>query len=98
SDTGIGIAPEFLPHVFERFRQASNDTREVRSGLGIGLAIVQHLVKLHGGEVSVASEGLGRGSTFIITLPAADAVAASASPADRRGVGSASQPRRLDAV
>ena len=69
TDTGRGISPEFLPHVFERFRQADNTTTRSQSGLGLGLAIVRHLVELHGGEVSVESAGLNKGSTFIITLP-----------------------------
>lgn len=69
SDTGRGISPDFLPHVFERFRQADNTTTRSQAGLGLGLAIVSHLVELHGGEVRVESEGEGKGSTFIITLP-----------------------------
>lgn len=70
SDSGKGIEPKFLPYVFERFRQAdSSYTRQI-GGLGLGLAIVRHLVELHGGTVSVASEGANRGATFIIKLPA----------------------------
>jgi signal transduction histidine kinase/response regulator RpfG family c-di-GMP phosphodiesterase len=69
SDSGRGISGEFLPHVFERFRQADNTTTRSQAGLGLGLSIVRHLVLLHGGEVSVASEGLDRGTTFTITLP-----------------------------
>lgn len=70
-DTGAGIAVEFLPHVFERFRQADATTTRRHGGLGLGLAIVKHLVELHGGSVSVWSEGVGQGSTFLILLPAA---------------------------
>ena len=69
ADTGQGIAPAFLPHVFERFRQADSSNTRQHSGLGLGLAIVKQLVELHGGSVSVRSEGEGRGSTFAIRLP-----------------------------
>jgi signal transduction histidine kinase len=66
TDTGIGIHPDFLPHVFERFRQeAANST----TGLGLGLAIVKNLVELHGGSVTAASDGIGRGSQFTVILP-----------------------------
>jgi signal transduction histidine kinase/ActR/RegA family two-component response regulator len=69
ADSGLGIKPEFLPHVFERFRQADSTTTRRHSGLGLGLAIVRHLVELHGGTVAVESEGEGRGATFIVKLP-----------------------------
>jgi signal transduction histidine kinase len=68
-DTGKGIAPSFLPHVFERFRQADSSTTRLQGGLGLGLAIVRHLVELHGGHVRAASEGTDRGATFTVTLP-----------------------------
>lgn len=68
-DTGLGIAPEFLPYVFERFRQADSTTTRSYGGLGLGLAIVRHLVELHGGTVSVESAGAGLGATFIVNLP-----------------------------
>ncbi|HKX32444.1 MAG TPA: GAF domain-containing protein [Blastocatellia bacterium] len=70
-DTGQGISPEFLPFVFERFRQADSSTAREYSGLGLGLAIVRHLVELHGGSVSADSGGLGCGATFTVKLPLA---------------------------
>ena len=71
-DTGQGINPEFLPYVFERFRQADSTYTRRIGGLGLGLAIVRHLVELHGGTVTADSEGKDRGSVFTITLPMAD--------------------------
>jgi signal transduction histidine kinase/ActR/RegA family two-component response regulator len=69
SDTGKGIEPEFLPFVFDRFRQADSSSGRRYGGLGLGLSLVKHLVELHGGTITAASEGAGRGTTFTITLP-----------------------------
>jgi PAS domain S-box-containing protein len=69
ADTGRGIAAEFLPHVFDRFRQADQTTTRVHGGLGLGLAIVRQLVELHGGSVRVESGGAGRGTSFNVSLP-----------------------------
>jgi PAS domain S-box-containing protein len=71
SDTGRGIGAAFLPHVFERFRQADTTSRRMQAGLGLGLAIVRHIVELHGGQVRVHSDGEGTGATFTVDLPVA---------------------------
>jgi signal transduction histidine kinase len=75
TDTGAGIRPDFLPHVFERFRQADTSPSRAHGGLGLGLAIVQHIVTLHGGSVVAESAGEGRGARFTVTLPTAKPVA-----------------------
>jgi len=69
SDTGQGISEEFLPHVFERFSQADSSTRRSYNGLGLGLALVRHLVEMHGGTVQAESAGKGKGSRFLVKLP-----------------------------
>ncbi len=69
SDTGQGISPEFLPYVFERFRQADHTTTRRHAGLGLGMAITKHLVELHGGAIWAESPGEGQGATFVLRLP-----------------------------
>jgi PAS domain S-box-containing protein len=71
SDTGQGIAPEFLPFVFERFRQGDSTTSRKHGGLGLGLSIARQLAEMHGGGISAASDGEGKGTTFVLTLPVA---------------------------
>ena len=80
-DTGIGISPEFLPHVFERFRQADSSSTRAHSGVGLGLAIVRHLVQLHNGSVEAQSDGANKGAHFVVSFPAADR--ATAGPSSR---------------
>jgi CheY-like chemotaxis protein len=80
-DSGAGIKPEFLPHVFERFRQADSSSTRAHGGLGLGLAIVRHLVELHGGTVHAMSEGEGKGATFSVRLPLGPLRAAVEEPA-----------------
>jgi signal transduction histidine kinase len=99
SDTGVGIDPAFLPFVFERFRQAEGGSRRRYGGLGLGLAIVRHLVELHGGTVTAESEGDGRGATFRVQLPIR--VQRASAPEREPGSDSVTQPRamaRLDGV
>jgi PAS domain S-box-containing protein len=74
SDTGLGIEPRLLPYVFDRFRQADSTSTRPHGGLGLGLALVRHLVELHGGEVTVSSDGEGHGATFVVRLPVSTAV------------------------
>jgi signal transduction histidine kinase len=68
-DTGRGIAADFLPHIFERFRQEDQSTTREASGLGIGLSIAKYLVELHGGSIHAASPGVNQGATFVVELP-----------------------------
>jgi signal transduction histidine kinase/ActR/RegA family two-component response regulator len=68
-DTGVGIAPDFLPHVFERFRQADASITRQRGGLGLGLSIARQLTEMHGGTIEAASSGVGQGATFTVTFP-----------------------------
>ena len=103
SDTGIGIEPEFLPHVFERFRQADQKTTRQHGGLGLGLAIVRHLVELHGGTVEADSRGEGQGTTFVVKLPIVsvyqkDNLAVRVHPAARDTLPTYECPERLEGL
>jgi len=69
SDTGVGISPDFLPHLFEAFRQDATTVRQSKHGLGLGLALARNLVERHGGTLQASSEGIGRGASFTVTLP-----------------------------
>jgi signal transduction histidine kinase/ActR/RegA family two-component response regulator len=93
SDTGSGIAPVFLPHVFERFRQADGSSTRTHGGLGLGLSIGRHLVELHGGRMKASSAGEGQGSTFSVYLPMREAEQRPSprAPAERRR-----RPRTID--
>jgi hypothetical protein len=95
NDTGIGIDPEFLPVVFDRFRQADATTTRLHGGLGLGLAIVRHLVELHGGRIEVRSPGAGQGATFLVWLPRLESAAASA-PATAASSRALREPVKID--
>ena len=103
SDSGIGIDPAFLPHVFEPFRQASGGSMRRHGGLGLGLSIVRHIVELHGGEISAHSDGPGLGSRFIVKFPVLATTLESHVPATRphpaaRDTLTDLRPGRLDGV
>ncbi|HEX8561068.1 MAG TPA: response regulator [Pyrinomonadaceae bacterium] len=93
-DTGQGIAAEFLPHVFDRFRQADGTTTRRHGGLGLGLAIARHLVELHGGSIRADSPGEGRGASFSVSLPLMNAPAGGDGAEAARGAGAASPAGR----
>jgi len=95
SDSGAGIAPDFLPLVFERFRQQESGSARRFGGLGLGLTIVRHLVEMHGGRVEATSDGPGRGAAFMVRLPLAGERVVAAAP--REGAGRAPGPR-LDGI
>ena len=80
TDSGQGISPEFLPFVFDRFRQADSTSTRQHGGLGLGLAIARHLIEIHGGAIEARSDGEGRGATFTVSLPAVGSIVASALP------------------
>lgn len=90
TDTGVGIAPEFLPHVFERFRQADDRIAREHRGLGLGLAIVRYVVEAHGGSVRAESAGVGMGASFTVALPAGAEVAQSERPRPHTATGAPS--------
>ena len=85
TDTGVGIAEEFLPHIFERFRQGDSRFAREYGGLGLGLAIARHIVEMHGGTIQAFSEGPSKGSTFRVRLPVAHVKAVVAEPQSGRG-------------
>jgi len=100
SDTGHGISPEFLPHVFDRFRQADSQVTRQQGGMGLGLSIVKILVELHGGTVTAASDGPEKGATFTVILPAApeSVTTPERQPWDLLGTDPPELQRRLDSV
>jgi CheY-like chemotaxis protein len=97
-DSGAGINPEFLPFVFERFSQASTGSVRKHGGLGLGLAIVRHLVELHGGTVQAESPGEGQGATFTVTFPIAARSARASAAASAEDAEASEQKIRLDGL
>jgi signal transduction histidine kinase len=98
SDRGIGIPPAFLPYVFDRFRQADSTITRSHGGLGVGLAIVRHVIEMHGGSVEAFSEGENRGATFTVRLPLDTAAAAQAAEAGRQATRHAGDIAKLSVV
>jgi CheY-like chemotaxis protein len=97
-DNGKGISADFLPYVFDRFRQADSTSTRKYGGLGLGLAIVRHLVELHGGTVHAESEGPDRGATFTVRLPLMEERSVAAAPAGRGSESTDPAAMRLDGV
>jgi CheY-like chemotaxis protein/two-component sensor histidine kinase len=95
ADTGIGIAAEFLPHVFERFRQADASIARERGGLGLGLSIARQLAEMHGGTIEAASGGTGHGSTFTLKLPVMIVHSAPRQDVERVHPGGAAGPQEM---
>jgi signal transduction histidine kinase/CheY-like chemotaxis protein len=98
ADNGPGIKPEFLPYVFDRFRQENSAASRQKGGLGLGLAIVRHIVELHGGTVRVASEGPGKGATFTVALPVARRRSVSPDEARDAAAGERLTPQNLPSL
>lgn len=97
-DTGVGIAPDFLPHIFERFRQGDSRFAREFGGLGLGLAIARHLVEMHGGTIVAMSEGVGKRATFRVTLPVIPGHVASTREPKPAVQPDTTAPARLDGV
>ena len=97
-DTGAGIDPAFLPHIFERFRQGGSSGARRQGGLGLGLSIVRHIVEMHGGTVEAASEGQGTGAAFVVRLPAKDGAADKVAPLGREQADNMAVAPRLDGL
>jgi signal transduction histidine kinase/ActR/RegA family two-component response regulator len=87
TDNGLGIAPEFLPHVFDRFRQADSSTTRTHAGLGLGLAIARELIELHGGTIRAESRGVGAGATFVVSVPRSASIPMVPPPSTARDAG-----------
>src|SRR5690606_1997431 len=100
ADTGVGVAPDLLPFVFDRFRQADSSPSRRHGGLGLGLAIARHLVELHGGTIAAESAGEGQGATFTVRLPVRAVQPPAEAPSTGRRAGGPASPRppSLDGV
>ena len=94
-DTGVGVAPEVLPHVFDMFMQGDRSLEKTRGGLGVGLTLVRDLVKLHGGTVRARSDGPGAGSEFVVTLPVDPVAAVEPLPKSKDDLASLEHPLRI---